>query len=158
MVMINIDFVGRWPEQDRFEEYTHNVLNHFFKYRLKRNVDINLKMINNLKVLGWSDGDRNEVNIELCRKDSNSDKIPVTELAKTLAHELVHAKQFLRGEINGKNDYYTRGKSKCINYSKTSYREQPWEHEAFMMEDFLHKLYWESNRYIKLTQKIFQYA
>ena len=43
----------------------------------------------------------------------------------TLAHELVHVKQFVRGELN---ESLTRWKNK--NYANTDYWDQPWEKEA----------------------------
>lgn len=43
----------------------------------------------------------------------------------TLAHELVHVKQFARHELN---ESLTHWKNK--NYSKTEYWDQPWEKEA----------------------------
>ena len=84
-------------------------------------------------------------------RNNDGKRIPINELAQTLAHELVHAKQFIRGEINDVN--YMYGKK---DYSSASYRQQPWEHEAYMMEDFLYKLYWENRRYLKLTYEVFQ--
>ena len=43
----------------------------------------------------------------------------------TLAHELVHVKQFARGELTD-NLQYWKGK----DHSETKYWEQPWEKEA----------------------------
>jgi hypothetical protein len=43
----------------------------------------------------------------------------------TLAHELVHVKQFARGELSD-NLQYWKGK----DHSSTKYWEQPWEKEA----------------------------
>jgi len=43
----------------------------------------------------------------------------------TLAHELVHVKQFARGELT-ENLQYWKGK----DHSETKYWEQPWEKEA----------------------------
>lgn len=43
----------------------------------------------------------------------------------TLAHEMVHVKQFARGELN---ESLTRFKGK--DYSNTKYWDQPWEVEA----------------------------
>ena len=55
----------------------------------------------------------------------------------TLAHELVHVKQFARGELN---EGLTRWKNK--NHEKTEYWDQPWEKEARrlqqkLMNDFM---------------------
>tara|TARA_R110002126_G_scaffold44448_2_gene126577 strand:+ start:533 stop:784 length:252 start_codon:yes stop_codon:yes gene_type:complete len=66
------------------------------------------------------------------------------DLASTLAHELVHAKQYIRRELNGP---MTRWKKKEIPYGprggcKIPYRRQPWEREAFNTEGKLKELYW----------------
>ena len=62
-------------------------------------------------------------------------KLPLHILLSTLAHEMVHAKQFIRGEIkllkyrNGRTKYIWKGKE-----SRVSYEKQPWEEEAVSME------------------------
>lgn len=152
--MINIFFTGRWPQKKRFERFTLDVLNHFFKNKLKRNVDIHLKMVTKQSDLGFCHGDRNEVYIDLCRNHENYEGIfTLDDIAKTLAHELVHAKQYLRGEIKPTdNIWHKTGEV----YDDTSYRQLPWEHEAYMMEDFLHTLYWKNQRYLDLTYEVFQ--
>jgi len=152
--MINIFFTGRWPQKKRFERFTLDVLNHFFKNKLKRNVDIHLKMVTKQSDLGFCHGDRNEVYIDLCRNHENYEGIfTLDDIAKTLAHELVHAKQYLRGEIKPTdNIWHKTGEV----YDDTSYRQLPWEHEAYMMEDFLYTLYWKNQRYLDLTYEVFQ--
>jgi len=149
---MNIFFEGRWPQQERFEQYVRDVLNHFFKGKLKREIDIHLRLVRKQTDLGYCVGDRNEVTIEMCRShDNHGGLIPINDLAKTLAHELVHAKQFIRGEINDRN--YIYGKK---DYKHASYRQQPWEHEAYMLEDFLHNLYWINRKYLDITYEVFQ--
>jgi len=46
-------------------------------------------------------------------------------LAKTVAHEMVHVKQFLRGELT--NGFKWLGSDA---WKHAEYEEQPWEHEA----------------------------
>lgn len=152
--MINIFFYGRWPQKARFERYSQDVLNHFFQNRLKRDVDVHLKMVTKQSNLGFCHGDRNEVYIDLCRNHENYEGIfTLDDIAKTLAHELVHAKQYLRGEIKPTdNIWHKTGEV----YDDASYRQLPWEHEAYMMEDFLHTLYWKNQRYLDLTYEVFQ--
>ena len=151
---IFFDFRGRWPQQKRIEQYCYDVLNHFFKGRCKRVLELNLVMKTQMSHLGFCEGDRNEVTIELSRKYDN-ELIPLNTLMKTLAHELIHAKQFFRGEINSVNDVYAKDRK---DYKKVSYRLKPWEHESYMMEDFMYKLYWQNQRYIDLTYKLFHNA
>ena len=51
---------------------------------------------------------------------------------QTLAHEMVHAKQFLRKELDG-NLWKKR------NYDNVKYDDQPWEKEANRLEERLYK-------------------
>jgi hypothetical protein len=54
-------------------------------------------------------------------------------LAKTIAHELVHARQFLSGQLvyNTRVKYYTYEGDK----HRYIYRKQPWEIEAYKLQD-----------------------
>jgi len=56
-----------------------------------------------------------------------------------LAHELVHSRQFIRGEINS-DDYYYKGK----DYESFEYAETPWEIEAYQLEQVLVDLFWST--------------
>jgi len=150
MILV-LDFQGRWPQRDKVEQFCYDVLNHFFKGRVKRELSLNLVMKKEMRDYGYTDGDRNEVTIEISRRH-NGETIPLPILMKTVAHELIHAKQFFRGEINNTNDVYAKDKK---DYKKASYTFKPWEHEAHMMEDFMYKLYWENPQYRKLTYKVF---
>ena len=58
-------------------------------------------------------------------------------MMQTLAHELVHAKQYLRGELCG---YSMRRKGrKPRNYK---YENAPWEKEAYRLEEELFNKFW----------------
>lgn len=54
-------------------------------------------------------------------------------MMKTLAHELVHVKQYWRKELCGDGGWTWKGKN-AKNYS---YENQPWEKEAYGREDEL---------------------
>ena len=139
--MFYIDLYGRWPQKRRFEDFAENCVNHFFKRDLKRTIIIDVSMKRDLKnYLGLCDGNRNEVIIEIAR-NYDGEREPLDHIAKTLAHELVHAKQFIRGEINDRNYIYKRGPHK-IDCSKTPYSKQPWEIEAYELQEELFELYW----------------
>ena len=68
----------------------------------------------------------NDVIIELNAKAMNS-------LCKTVGHELVHARQFLSGQLkyNNRIKYFTYEGDK----HKYIYRRQPWELEAYALQD-----------------------
>jgi len=66
-----------------------------------------------------------DIMIELNAKNTNS-------LSKTIAHELVHARQFISGQLkyNVKIQYLTYEDDK----HRYIYRRQPWEIEAYALE------------------------
>ena len=57
------------------------------------------------------------------------------DLGSTLAHEMVHVKQFAKGQFQIKNGvWYWMGKK----YTKrTKYLDQPWEQEAFAKQEIV---------------------
>lgn len=67
--------------------------------------------------------------IEVRQSDTEEEKL------KTLAHEMVHVKQYIRGELNEEMSVW-RGHR--VDSDEIPYAEQPWEVEA---ESVAHKLY-----------------
>ena len=61
---------------------------------------------------------------------------------KTLAHEMVHAEQFLRGDLTDTFMYKGR------NFSECAYENQPWELRAHSLEPKLYKKYYPYNQMI----------
>lgn len=60
-------------------------------------------------------------------------RLPLETLLITLAHEMVHAKQYALGQLKiGKRGYIWLGKE-----YKTTYYESPWELQAFGLERIL---------------------
>ena len=57
--------------------------------------------------------------------------IGVRNILTTLAHEMVHVKQYINGELN---DSMTTWKGKNVNSDKMDYWNQPWEIEAHGVE------------------------
>ena len=69
---------------------------------------------------------------------SIDNKLHVHRLISVLAHEMIHAKQIIRGEI--KFDKYRNGRLKHIwkgEVVRLPYHKQPWEIEAYTKEDIL---------------------
>lgn len=87
----------------------------------------------------WGDAKEGYVDISIAR-NSEGIKIPHDQMMQTLAHEMVHAKQYLRGELNGWNQSW-KGK-KPRNYS---YENAPWEKEAYAREEDLYDYCWRAN-------------
>lgn len=86
--------------------------------------------------LCWGDKNEGFVEIDIARK-SDGDELPYEQIMQTLAHEMVHAKQYLRGELNGWTNSW-KGK-KPRNYK---YENAPWEREAYKLEEKLYKKCW----------------
>lgn len=65
------------------------------------------------------------------------------EIASNIAHELVHAKQFYKGQIN-MIDHVWKHNQETINCEGLEYAETPWEVEAYAYEEILTDLLWEN--------------
>lgn len=90
--------------------------------------DLNIDFIMDLEAHGFTDGDTDEANIQI-KADLQFD-----EMILTLAHELIHAKQFLKGDLV---DQTYIGE----DYSTVEYPEQPWELEAYDRESEIARLF-----------------
>ena len=146
--MITLVMNGRAPSLNRLEDFACDVINHFFPKDLKRDVYIQVDFVKNLEDndagccvnFGKSEGTQH-INISLSRRcivDDENFAYSAKEIANTLAHELVHAKQNIRGEMSNKM------LTACMKPKMTEsyYRSLPWEIEAFDLQDFLVDLYW----------------
>jgi len=111
--------------------------------RMARHIELDLKLTKNLykkeKSYGYCSvaGELNkprEFSIEL---DASMNH-PFDQILIWLAHEMVHLKQFVRGELfdyeTGSVQWKSKRYSRDINYSK-----QPWEKEAYRLEGKLYK-------------------
>lgn len=140
---VYIELTGQMPQKKRMLNFAYDIMDHFFTERLKRDVDIYISVSRTFDegYLGFCDGNRDEVWIDLARSWEGT-PLTAREIAQNLAHELVHAKQFIRGEINSTNYNYRRSGQKAVDYTDVSYRKRPWEVEAYGLEEPLTKLYW----------------
>lgn len=144
---------GADKEKERIEDYVYNVLKYFFKKEPRRNIDIEVTFNDELdaNAFGYCLGDMTEINIEIGRGATwpvtDTDKteyVPysIKDQMMTLSHELVHAKQYLRGDIKG----YDRIWRKDGQYIDCSHikddKKLPWEIEAYDLEDKLYKTFW----------------
>ena len=80
----------------RVETFIHDCFNHYFDGRLKRHIDVDVVFKTPLRgdAAGWCTGDTDEILIELDNTYTGRD------LYLNIAHEIIHAKQFLRGETS----------------------------------------------------------
>lgn len=58
------------------------------------------------------------------------------ELGSTLAHEMVHVKQFAKGQLTTTNDGKRFWMGKRVT-KRVKYLDQPWEQEAFSRQEIL---------------------
>jgi hypothetical protein len=141
---VSIYVSKRFPQSKRFEEYSAKLWNHFFKRESKRTQfkELQIRLYPLLEgsadenVIGYFSGERDcdELEIEISRnwfdrENQELVKYSIEELAVAVAHEMVHAKQSIRGELH-KADF------------SIPYLEQPWEIEAHSLERELFEKYW----------------
>jgi hypothetical protein len=70
--------------------------------------------------------------IELHKGDNEAEQL------KTLAHELVHVRQYARNELN---DEMNTWKGRYVDSDAIDYNDQPWEIEANKLGNELYELY-----------------
>ena len=68
-----------------------------------------------------------------------SKDLNLTDFIRCILHEFVHLKQFVNREMIEMETGKTRWKGKTIS-KKVTYKDQPWEKEAYRLEE---KLLWE---------------
>ena len=96
-----------------------------------RFIEINFKKwVQEGEAYGDCIGDKKWVTINVSKMQSFEDQM------KTLAHEMVHAEQFLRGDLTDTFMYKGRDFSEC------PYEHQPWERKAHAREEKLYNKYY----------------
>ena len=108
--------------------FVNNALEYLNIFDLEH-TDLNIRFVDKLDggySHGHASGDVGEVDITIATN------FPFLMQLRTLAHELIHARQFFAGELSPD---LTVWKEK--DYSKAKYEEQPWEIEAHKYEDQL---------------------
>lgn len=138
--MICLTFQGRIKNRKRYEEFAEDVVNELLPRPFKREINIHFWFTKNVGAMGYCQmEDKDEILITI---DNTYDPELVVG---TIAHELVHAKQYIRGELNAE---MTRWMKQEIPYGprgglKIKYKDQPWEMEAFEKEMWLKELLWD---------------
>lgn len=113
----------------------------FFKNQLMprmKNLWIDIKLRPNYEDDGdciWTDSYYRPREFHINLKSTNDED----HMIKTLAHEMVHVKQWAREEIKDGRDV-TRAlwkKTRLVDCRKTAYEDLPWEKEANKLEEIL---------------------
>jgi len=121
---------------ERFNEYVQRASQFYaeqlFTKQLLRHIVVSIKFNKHLDAFGYSSiekrntkGAAREFLIEL------HPYISGVEILKTLAHEFVHIKQYVQGDLN---DSQTEWKGEACDSDAMDYYSLPWEVEAFGLE------------------------
>lgn len=62
-------------------------------------------------------------------------------IIKTIIHEMVHVKQYAKGELAERYKDGHKQLWKAVDHSNTKYDDQPWEIEAHTLQDSLYEEY-----------------
>lgn len=92
---------------------------------------LEIDFTNKCEAFGLCEGDRDYAKITISKKcPVTGRKLGFTEMMYTLAHEMVHARQFLRGQLVAEGAWKWKGR----NADGYEYDNQPWEKEAYRLE------------------------
>lgn len=95
---------------------------------------------------GYCNGDDDEVTIDIARSDLVG-KIPMRDVMINIAHELVHAQQMASGRLVNKGFVFRDDNPGVMTtkqifdgqeYVGVKYDEQPWEIEAYNLEEVIY--------------------
>jgi hypothetical protein len=135
---MHVNITGRIAKKKQIELFVYNVMQYLMP-RLKRQVGIDIAVVSkcdgNNSALCW--GDKDGVEIEIARQSFDY-KFTLEEMMLNLSHELVHAKQFIKGDLHPNLNKWKR-----IDFSNVPYSRTPWEKEAYLLEDKLVNKFWK---------------
>lgn len=133
--MLDVEVLGQIKQKQKVQLLCINVLSDLMP-RLKRNVDVTVQFVTACEYQegGFCIGDKNEVYITVGKQSMD---IPYTfdEIMITLCHELVHAKQCIKGEL--KDGCIWKG----VDMKHLPVSKHPWEKEAYSLEKHLYEKY-----------------
>ena len=137
--MIHVQIHGQLKNRKFVQNVCELLLENIIPTKLRRNVDVDVWIHNAVEdqAGGYCWGDKRQVEIEVART-SEGYRYTREELLINLTHELIHAKQFITGELSPTNMRW-----KKADYTKVPYSQQPWEREAYRWEKRLYEKYFE---------------
>ena len=121
--------------------------------RLGTKLEVDIVLVNKLRdkesIAGdctWEDSSYRPREFTI-RADSSQ---PKQELLETIAHEMVHVKQFARGELKDTGSLsFCKWNNKEVNHEKTNYYDLPWEIEAHGRERGIFIRWFEQSKWKK---------
>ena len=144
-----LEFKGRIKNRNHYETFAENVVNELFPREFKRDIVIGIHFKNVVEdgLFGQAiehDADEYLVEIGKVVDEGELRAVEPREIASTIAHELVHIKQYIRRELTQGATVWKGQKIPVGPRGGTiRYRDQPWEKEAFSKEKELTELYWD---------------
>jgi hypothetical protein len=120
-----ITFEGRVKNQAVVEKYVDNLCKALKINRLGRLLTIKFQSVLDNDAQGLCEGDKDYADISIAKKGQT-----FLVQMQALAHEMVHARQFLRGQLSQEGAWKWKGRN-ADNYA---YANQPWEKEAYRLE------------------------
>lgn len=150
---------GTKTHQKHCRQFIRFFSNRFFTKDLNKQISVRLKFVKKNVEYGedcayveWMDSNRQPrkfvISIHVPQKAS------LKYIISTLAHEMVHVKQFAKNELvdlPSTNFSVSVFKNKKYNINRVSYYDQPWEIEAYGRERGLTREYLER---VKLAKKL----
>lgn len=123
--------------------------------RLENKLFVNIRLIHDLRTKEglsgdciWEDDTCTRPREFLIRIDSSLSK---QEMLETVAHEMVHVKQYARGELKdfARSIKLCKWKGEKMEWEKMNYYDQPWEIEAHGRERGLFIRWFEQSQWKK---------
>ena len=132
--------------------------------RLCPKLEITVRFVKNINIMGETEvieeGLRLPRTFEIFVRNTE----PKIRQIKTIAHEMVHVKQYARGELKNSYGHYVIGRGpkamrigghgfrwnkKFYHNNEENYYNTPWEIEAYGREVGLYQLYLDSRKYFE---------
>ena len=144
--MNHVVISGRVKNKKRIEQYIHALAKELNIHRMWSKVifvKFRKSLEDDAQGLCWGDYNDGYAEIKIAR-ESLGEPVEYEEMLKTIAHEMVHARQFLRKQLNGYTNSWMGRKPR--NYK---YENRPWEKEAHGLEEELYQKCWNHTKVIK---------
>lgn len=132
--MMDFAIVGQVKNKAIVQFFVENLVKELGMVRLRKPAIV-IKFVNKCDAFGLCDGQKGEyAEIYIAKKcPATGRKLGFIEMMQTLAHEMVHARQFIRGQLNNESGWAWKGR-RADNFE---YENQPWEKEAYRLEKTL---------------------
>lgn len=144
MTTIRINGKSNYVSSQEVTLATKWMIDHLLGSRLAKNlqIDVNIKRLRNMRgECTWSDSHHRPRSFTI----SVSSTLRYESFLTTLAHELIHVKQYVKGELKDYVKYpgACKWKSKRIHYDYDYYTHPtfPWEIEAYGYQSALYCKY-----------------